>query len=494
MFASKKKFVHIIYNQTEGFLNMVNLIRERNVSKPIEVKSLQELLAIKNEEPDIEKVQNKDKGFSAKKLALPLSLIGSGGILLYYGIKMPGRLKQFRNGVKNKKFEMNAELSKLGVATWDIVDRSFSKTRRYVQNYAAQYCLNPEDYLIYFRTTRNPKKILLCKDLALSAVRRTDNSSYGGGATDFNRFSSFVEQENNVINGIISRKRQRARQNLKDLANVPDFSDGKYPEHIQSARKELELLGDILSGQVDQIGNQRLEFLLKSNYRDMRDVIVASRHSRMKTKQAIIDKSFESIKKVLNLPEDFVPSYDKIPTGERIKTLTAEELKPMKLPDKLKEQYSENTYFNLLNTLDFSKLSSEDLKRIFYSSPYEMSLKDLALLIDEMRLEEVVAISQKSKSSDIFRIAIAKFEHLLHELNEFGEKELISRASEDFDNMSVAKRHASLYYLSTIFRRLGFATVEEMDKYFAKNNLEYKNLNIRNYMDIFRENPDIYFI
>jgi len=476
---------------------MVNFIRERNVSHPVEVKTLQELMTAKeekNKEQNINEVQIHNNKNSVKKLALPILLIGSGGILLYYGIKMPGRLKQFRNGVKNKKFEMNTELSKLGVATWDILDKSFSKTRKYIQNYAAQYCLNPKDYLVYFRTIKEPKKILLCKNLALNAVRRCDNSSYGGGASDFNRFTSFVEQENKVINNFLSRRRQRARQNLKDLANVPAFSDEKYPEHVQAARKELELLADVLSGQVDEIGNKRLNFLLKYNYKNMRDVVVASRHSRMEAKQAIIDKSFEMVRKALNLPEDFVPSYKKIPAGEKIKTLTAEELKPMRLPSGLKEQYSDNSYFNLLATTDFSKLDSEDLKRIFYSSPYEMSLKDLALLIDEMRLEEVVANSQKSKNSGIFRVAIAKLEHLLHKLNDFGEKELISRASKDFDKMSVEQRHASLYYLSTVSRRLGFASIEEMDKYFAKTNPEYRNLNIRNYMEIFKENPDIYFV
>ena len=49
------------------------------------------------------------------------------------------------------------------------------------------------------------------------------------------------------------------------------------------------------------------------------------------------------------------------------------------------------------------------------------------------------------------------------------------------------------YYASRIARRLGYDSLQEMDNCLLKENIAYKDMNIRKYINIFINNPDIYF-
>ena len=44
-----------------------------------------------------------------------------------------------------------------------------------------------------------------------------------------------------------------------------------------------------------------------------------------------------------------------------------------------------------------------------------------------------------------------------------------------------------------IASRLGYESIAHMDSALAKESSNYRTLNIRNYMKIFKDNPDIYF-
>ena len=49
-------------------------------------------------------------------------------------------------------------------------------------------------------------------------------------------------------------------------------------------------------------------------------------------------------------------------------------------------------------------------------------------------------------------------------------------------------------YIGSLSKKLGFSSIFEMDKCFSKKYPEYNNYSIKKYMEIFKENPEFYFV
>ena len=90
-------------------------------------------------------------------------------------------------------------------------------------------------------------------------------------------------------------------------------------------------------------------------------------------------------------------------------------------------------------------------------------------------------------------VIIPKLEYLSKRLHEFGKRELLDVINKDFDHMRQDNRQAAVYYILRVAKRIGFESIQEMDEALMKENTVYANLNIRNYIRIFKENPDLYF-
>ena len=115
-------------------------------------------------------------------------------------------------------------------------------------------------------------------------------------------------------------------------------------------------------------------------------------------------------------------------------------------------------------------------------------------MIDRLRLRNELDKSVRKNNETVYKTAIAKLEYLAVKLKDIGESELMLKCNQDFDNLSVEQRKAKLYYIHQISKRLGFNTIGQMDEYYAKNNEAYVKMPIRKYVEIIKENPDMYFI
>ena len=59
--------------------------------------------------------------------------------------------------------------------------------------------------------------------------------------------------------------------------------------------------------------------------------------------------------------------------------------------------------------------------------------------------------------------------------------------------MNTFTRREALSQIFDTASRLGYASITDMDSSLIKESPNYRILNLRNYMKIFRDNPDIYF-
>ena len=122
---------------------MVNLITEKTAIKPTLSPYLQTYVTPPvQEEPKVAPVQApiqpvevSDNSNHKNKLLLPLSLIGSGGILLYFGLKNPNPAKMYKRFVDGKLFEMEKRLRTFTASVKTRLNKVTSEATQYIEDY-----------------------------------------------------------------------------------------------------------------------------------------------------------------------------------------------------------------------------------------------------------------------------------------------------------------------------------------------------------------------
>lgn len=434
---------------------------------------------------------------SWKDMLAPLGLVAGGGILLYYGIKTPGKVKLFKNNIKSRLFQMEAELGDYNSFVKKTVDMQFGGVARYIQEYKQQRFPDISNFISNIKMLQNPKLISNINDLAFLTVAKSDVEVTRPGASDIGNFSVIVDQAVREASKLIDGKKYKSRMVMNDYVHVPKFKDGKHSDLMESAENQLIAMSTSISQQMETVKNEKLHIMIKANYKKMAEIITNMRQQRTASKENVIEATFEKLSSLLKL-ENFVPSYNKIPTLENYEKLTYEQLKPSSIPKSIEDMAKNNIYLSVIKSKDFNNfndLNDRDVYEIFYRSPYNNNLKDLGFLIDRIRVKQAIANSlSETAESDNLNIIIAKLEYLSNKLHKVGSEELIKKCQKDFNKMTLGQRQAALYYVTTVSRRLGFDTIKDMDKYFAEHNDIYKTLNIRDYIEIFDRNPDLYFV
>lgn len=429
-----------------------------------------------------------------KDILAPLGLVTGGGILLYYGIKTPGKVKLFKNNIRARLFKMEAELNNYNQFVNQTVNESFEGVAKSIREYKDKRFISPSSFILNIKMLHEPKQVSRASDLAFEAIARSDLEYSRPGASDAGNFAVQIDNALRGASNNIEYKKEQTKLYINDLVNIPKFKDGKHSDLIEDSEDQLIAAVTSISQQMDKTKDTKLHAVVKDQFRKVADVITTSRKLRTETKEMAIDTTFSRISDLLEL-EDFTPAYSKIPTLENYEKLTEEQLKAAGLPKAIQTLETNNIYLHAVKTKDFNSLTEEDLYEIFYKSSYNNNLKDLGFLIDRLRVKQEIAKAVgETANADSLNVVIAKLEYLLNRLHTYGSEELIKKAQRDFHNMNVEQRKAALYYVSTVSRRLGFDTVQGMDKYFAKNNELYNSLNIREYMDIFEKSPELYFI
>lgn len=429
-----------------------------------------------------------------KDYTLPLGLLASGGVLMYLGLKRPSLSKVFGEKVNQRLFDMEIALHKYTSFVKTTLDSSVVELSDYIKAYRKEQFVTPKDSLVHINMMTIPQKVVEAQDLAFEALFE-GSKEMKLGASDMDSFLVKLDKVRSGVLSQVAQKKQQTELVLNDYVYLPAFSDHTHPDLVEEAENKLIGTKNCLLGQMDDIRDANVSTVLRNKLQEMVDNIVEVRASRYKTKKLLVNESFSQIRRMLNLPETFVPNYDKNIDLSGFEALTKEQLKPQEIPNHLQKYYGNNLCLSILAKQDFNELTEKDLEKYFYSLSYDSSIKDLKFFIDRLRLHQAVAnvTPNSTEEKEALSVTIPKLEYFVDKLEKFGIKELLKHSSKDFEVMDYSKRRVALAKVNSVARRLGYDTIEQMDKEFSKTNSRYATLNMRNYMDIFRSQPNLYF-
>ncbi len=474
---------------------MANLINEK-LQAPVNtgVKPAYTTASEKKEEKKVVPKQDSTPSNNGLgKLVLPLSLIAGGGILLYLGLRGPKKIEIFNAHVRNKLAQMEIEINGFEQYVDKTIRTSFAEVSEYISKYKKDNDIIPTVFSSNIRRLREPKQVADAQDLAFEAIANSDGEIRRAGASDMGNFMCKVSDVKGRAVSQIDGKKEQVRLLFGDYVHLPRFKDGKYADLMETSESQLVTTAGVYLEQLERMKLAAIRKAVSDQYQDMTDFVVKIRGLRNESKAQVIENSFAQIRRLKGISDDFKPSYNKIATLDNFEKLTPEELAPQVLPSQLEEIYGNDIFIKFLKEHDFNEVTEDDLRRFFYSTPYNNTVKDLGFLVDRLRIRKVVA-EPKPEEAKIYDNMIAKLEFLSNKLNVYGKDELLKKCSRDFEHMNVDQRKAALYYVTTVSRRLGFDSVLQMDEYMVKNSPAYRELNIREYMEIFKENPELYFM
>ncbi len=477
---------------------MVNIIADKYISTPVVGKNFAytSSVPLQKEISENEHKIHKPLNTISDKQQKYISggLITGGAILLYYGLTRPGKAKVFDRFIRNRIFDMETIANRFRIFVLNTITSSFEETATHIQKFEKTRFLNPADSVIQINMLTNPEKIANAQDLAFDAILNTNRSRRKSGTSEFGYFDTKFSNIMRRVTDEIDAEKHRTTIELDDYLHLPKAKEKYSPNQVEEAESHLVNANRSLDMYMTDLIKFRLEAVKKQQYTQMTDALVHARKMQTITKQTIINSSFERVKKLLGLPKDFIPLYDKdmyeLGSMEEISKYLA----PQKIPARIRKQTEYNVYMETLTHVDLRNLNEEQLKNLFFRTPYENNLKDLKYLIDRYRLRHAIAKVQQTKDLPIYEGIVVKLEYLSNRLNEFGKDLLLSRCDKDIVNMSVDQRKSTLYYISTVAKRLGYESLEVMDADLYKTSSAYKNFNLHSYMPIFKENPEIYFV
>jgi hypothetical protein len=417
--------------------------------------------------------KGKNEPFSMQKF-VPIGLIGSGALLLYLGVKSPSKMKFFKQDVLERYPKMQNVSDEFSDFVNKFLNSSFMESKKHISEFIENNRINFAQNISQISKSATGQEILGLLKSSFDEIEKLKFKDMGG-ANDFDKFLVKLNREKREVSGIIDGKKYKSKQVLDDFVQVLDFKNGKHQKEVEQAKTELGRHKNKLGEQMDLTADSSINDLTQQLCSEMFEAIKTKRHGILEIKSKLLKTAFTQMRKLLNLPETFVPQNNKIPSLKNFSKLSPDELKPM--PSGIGN--INNFYLNFVENTDFSKIKPKELKALFARVHDEQNLKDLAFLIDEMRLEHVVAKAENNQNAKQIEIAISKLEYILNKLHKVGKNEFLAKSSEDFEKISPQNMHSKLYYLSKTAKKMGFVTLEEADKYFAKINKDYKTCTIR---------------
>lgn len=432
---------------------------------------------------------------SKQKYLLPAGIITGGGILMYLGVKNFTKTGKLKNYVDQQFKLMDIKRNKYVKFVQDSINSIFPDTISYIQNFKAERHFSSAAPLKTLKASENLTELITNQDNAFTLIEKHNNKCEKSGRTPYDSFLTHLEEQRQKVWSQAAPKRDEVSMEFQDMANLPDFKDGSHKKLVNLSREILNNKKEKTIKKMNKYTDDELLHITRAYATQMTDTILEIRTAQTNAKENFINSAFKRVNEIIGNNEEILkPTYSKLPTLEKFLKLTPEQLKVQKIPEELITTFGNNTYFKAVLEKDFNKLDTKDLEKLFYGSPYENSLKDLGYLIDRLRLRQAIAKAENSESSEIYNTIIPKLEYLSVKLHELGEKEIIARCSKDFSNMSLEQKKVALYQVNVVSKHLGYESILKMDDKLVATNYDYKNSNIRSFMELFRKNPDIYFL
>ncbi|MBR1424355.1 hypothetical protein IJ579_02190 [bacterium] len=430
-------------------------------------------------------------------LGLPLTLLTTGGLLIYLGLKKPSINRVMSRVIKKHYAEME-------VKTSEFIDLAQKKINEFFENSLEKIYNYKKDKVSYiseklspsFDKAENPRQIIKTQNLLFKTVDTEFNEVARAGLSEFGLFINELFIRVNKLKGQLGYQHWQTELQLQDAVNITSTSEyrkfigeDRYSEALNQAQQILRDDVTKLVAQMNDYVDKETGHYVKLQSKIMANDITELRDLIFDCKKNIIDQAFKKMSEILKL-EDFTPVNSREFTLESISNLQSFDLKPQKMPKVISAMFEGCEYWQAVENIDFNNLSDEIIKNIFYKNSPHYSLNDIGIMIDRIRLYEV-ANAQHSK---LCKIAIAKLECLYVKLREFGESEFLSRSDQKFDISNPESIRAKIYYINDISRRLGYHTLTQANRNFIRNYPQYSKTKLCRCMDMIRQNPDMYFM
>lgn len=426
------------------------------------------------------------------KQLLPLGLIAGGGVLLYLGLRRPSPRTMYTNFINGKLFNVEKKMRVFTASVKNSLDKVTAEATNFIDSYKTRRFIDPADNLGPLKSLTDPRHLIHAQDIAFETIIARDHARTRMGATDFGNFSSLVTSLIRTAKGEMADSQRLVKLDFGDILATPIARNEKYVDLIEECENRLISMINFSSEQTGKIIDEQTLAVVKHLHMQMANAVLEARKRVRHSKMNIIDETYSRMRSILGV-NNLRPTYNMVPEATGFAHLTEAQLKPTKLPAKLRKAVPYNAYLKALQTKDFSNLTDEDIREIFYSAPYENNLQDLGFLIDRLRLRQAVDKAKSPDRASSYDVIVPKLEYLSKRLHEFGKRELFGVLDKDFDHMRLEKKRASVYYVLRVARRLGFDSIQDMDAMMLKENSAYADLNIRKYIQIFKDNPDLYF-
>lgn len=475
---------------------MVNLITQNISRKPIDSSnSVNKPLEESDKSANNRNLQTTPSNTQNKhKLLLPLGLIGSGGLLIYYGFKKPNAVKFIKNMLSDRMVKMEQQVSDFYFLAKEVVNESFADVPSHIEAYKQEHCLNVTPYISNIKQSSNIETFLEYYTSAFRAIDKERAKNIRAGACDFDIFKSFLHDIKRNTATQIDKSRDKLNLEFSDYAYIPPFKNGGHEEIIETLQNNITEKINLEKTNMWDYRNRILDLKFSEHAGQMAEVIKTSRKLINEGKKSTLNSAFSKIKQLLNLPDDFVPIHSQNFGLENFAKLSPKDLKPQNLPEEISDIFKFGPFKNVLETVDFSQINKSQLRELFLRLTPECSVDDIGVLIDRIRLQDIIDKSQGKNNEQLYKPIISKLEFLSNKLATTGKKELIAKAKNaNFENLNEDQKHARFYYIYDIAKKLGLDSYDKINKFLIQNYPEYTQTSLCRVIHETGLKPDFYF-
>jgi hypothetical protein len=372
--------------------------------------------------------ETNSKTSTSKKDFKPIGIIGAGVALLYFGLKNPMNTQLYK--LTNKKiFSIEEKTSKYTNFVKETISKIFADIPEILNNLKETKQLKPFQEKI--QKAKSAKEVLETQEKAFNEITPRNQQR----TQEIDNIKDELEKRRLAVWDTVKSERNKNSTIFTDIASIPPFKDGSNQKLVDKYNQILFEKRDANIKEMNQFTDNETNFYKKFYAKELATIIKTNRDNQNLSKEKILQDAFKKLKNLLQIEEDFSPSYFKELTLEKFSKLSSEELKPQKLPVEMSKLLEGTPFADTILKKDFNNISEQDLKNIFYRLQANNSLKDLRYLIDKFRLEKEVSKAENSNLSAHFDIIIPKLEYLSIKLKEVGEKEIIKYLSKNFSKM-----------------------------------------------------------
>ena len=471
---------------------MVNSVTQKFDSAPVVSHSLTYKTRGGNKKQPAAERTFKDTLKENQSNILASGLFTAGALLIYLGIRRPGTAEVLNKFINDRVEDMTKTVNDYCSQMSVYVASSFQNTAAHILDFRSSRIMNPATYLSHITSENNPTKLLHTQDKIFENIARKMKRA---GASDMDSFSGEFIRELKKVTGEIHKRQGKTELILDDFTALPERTKLKK-DILKVVEGRLNSERRNLADYMNRVRDTKLNEVSTSQYAQMADAIRESRISKTRTKELMLDTTFQKVREGLGLGEDFVPGYNLSRYELTSEELSKDNLTRLSIPTDVLEHFEKNLFIETIMKKDLLTLSETELRDLYKRIPGEYNLKDLRYLIDRVRLHGVVSSANPDTKAqaDIYKQMELRLKYLSDKLNDLGEKELLSSCKYDFENMRDTQRQAKLYYISLNSRRLGYEDFCIMNEDMLNKSEEYRKLEFPNFAKIIESNPERYFI